>query len=80
MKTNGRVTLTFEFVMARCEVSIISSLRNRTLMWWDHKLYLCAQRDGQVFMTLDCNIPTARGFQVVRDEGTPVLVENRLKM
>ena len=26
-------------------------------------------------MTLDCNIPTARGFQVVTDERTPVLVE-----
>ena len=38
------------------------------LMWWDSKLWLCDQRDGQVFMTLDCNIPTARGFQVVTDE------------
>ena len=37
-------------------------------------------RDGQVFMTLDCNIPSARGFQVVTDERTAVLVENRLKM
>ena len=44
-------------------------------MWWDGKLCLCDQRDGQVFMTLDCNIPTTRGFQVVTDERTPVLVE-----
>ena len=49
-------------------------------MWWDGKLCLCDQGDGQVFMTLDCNIPTVRGFQVVTDERTPVLVENRLKM
>ena len=49
-------------------------------MWWDGKLSLCEQRDGQVFMTLDCNIRTAGGFQVVTDERTPVLVENRLKM
>ena len=48
-------------------------------MWWDGKLSLCDQRDGQVFMTLDCSIPTARGFQVVRDERTPVLVKNRLQ-
>ena len=50
------------------------------LMWWDGKLCLCDQRDGQVFMTLDCNIPATRGFQVVTDERTLVLVENRLKM
>ena len=49
-------------------------------MRWDGKLCLCDQRDVQVFMTLDCNIPTPRGFQVVRDERTTVLVENRLKM
>ena len=45
-------------------------------MWWDGKLSLCDQRDGQVFMTLDCNIPTAGDFQVVKDERTPVLVKN----
>ena len=49
-------------------------------MWWDGKLSLCDQRDGQVFMTLVCNIRTAGGFQVVTDETTPVLVENCLKM
>ena len=49
-------------------------------MWWDGKLCLCDKRDGQVFMILDCNIPTARGFRVVTDKRTPVLVENRLKM
>ena len=49
-------------------------------MWWDGKLSLCDQRDGQVFVTLDCNISTARGFPVVTDETTPVLVANRLKM
>ena len=49
-------------------------------MWWDGKLSLCDQRDFQVSMTLDCNIPTARGFQVVADERTPVLVANRLKI
>ena len=48
-------------------------------MWQEGKLCLCDQRDGQVFMTLDCNIPTTRVFQVVRDERTHVLVENRLK-
>ena len=48
-------------------------------MWWDGKLCLCDQRYGQVFMTLDCNIPIALGFQVVTDERTPVLVENRQK-
>ena len=41
-------------------------------MWWDGKLSLCDQRDGQVFMTLDCNIPNTRGFHVVTDERTPV--------
>ena len=49
-------------------------------MWWDGKLSLCHQRDGQVFMTLDCNIATACGFHVVTDERTPVIVANRLKM
>ena len=39
----------------------------------------CDHRDGQVFMTLDCNIPTARGFHIVTDERTPVLVANRQK-
>ena len=43
-------------------------------MWWDGKLCLCDQRDGQVFMIMDCNIPTAHGSQVVTDERTPVLV------
>ena len=37
------------------------------------------QQDGCCGGTLDCNIPTARGFQVVSDKRTPVLVENRLK-
>ena len=46
----------------------------------DGNLCLCDQCDGQVFMTLDCNIPTARVFQVVTNEKTPVLVENHLKM
>ena len=41
---------------------------------------LCDQRDVQVFTTLDCNIPTARGLHVVTDQRTPVLVANRLKM
>ena len=50
------------------------------LIWWDGKLCLCDQHDGQVFMTLDCNIPTARGFQVLTNERTPVLVANRLKI
>ena len=55
-------------------------LRNRTAdIRWDGKLCLCDQRDGQVFMTLDCKIPTARGFQVVTDEITRVSVENPLK-
>ena len=49
-------------------------------MWWDGKLSLLDQRDGRVFMTLDCNIPTTRGLQLVTDERTAVLVENRLKM
>ena len=49
-------------------------------MWCDGKLFLCDQRDGQVFMTIDCNIPTACGFQVVTDERTPDLVENHIKM
>ena len=49
-------------------------------MWWDGKLCLFDKRDVQVFMTLDCNIPTARGLHVVTDERTPVLVQNRLKM
>ena len=49
-------------------------------MWWDGKLSLCDQRDGQVFTTLDCNIPTARGFHFVKDVRKPVLVVNRLKM
>ena len=49
-------------------------------MWWDGKLSLCDQRDVQVFMTLDCNIPTARGLDVVTDVRTPVLVVNRLQM
>ena len=49
-------------------------------MWWDGKLSLCDQRDVQVFMTLDCNIPTACGLHVVTDERTPVLAANRLKM
>ena len=49
-------------------------------MRWDGKLSLCDQSDGQVFITLDCNIPTTCGFQVVTDERTPVLVENCLKM
>ena len=48
-------------------------------MWWDGKLCLCDKRDGQVFMIMDCNIPTARVSQVVTDERTPVLGENRLK-
>ena len=48
-------------------------------MWCDGKLFLCDQRDGQVFMTIDCNIPTACGFQIVTDERTPVLVENHIK-
>ena len=48
-------------------------------MWWEDKLCLCDQRDGQVFMTLDRNIPTARGFQVFTDEKTSVSVEDRLK-
>ena len=48
-------------------------------MCWDGKLLLCDQRDDQVFMTLGCNIPTTRGFQVVTDERKPVLVENRLR-
>ena len=48
-------------------------------MWWDGKLSLGDQRDVQVFTTLDGNIPTARGFHIVTDERTPVLVENRLK-
>ena len=49
-------------------------------MWWDGKLFLCDQRDVQVFSTLDCNIPTARCLRVVTDERTPVLVANHLKM
>ena len=49
-------------------------------MWWDGKLSLCDQRDGQVFMSLGCNIPTAAVFQVVTDERTPVLVKDRPKM
>ena len=49
-------------------------------MWWDGKLSLRDQGDGQVFMTLDCNLPTARGFLVVTEERTRVLVENHLKM
>ena len=48
-------------------------------MWWDGKLCLCDQCDGQVLKTLDCNIPTACGFQVVTDERTPVLVEKSPK-
>ena len=48
-------------------------------MWWDGKLSLCDQRDVQVFTTLECNIPTARGLHVVTDERTAVLVVNRLK-
>ena len=43
------------------------------VIWWDGKLSLCDQRDVQVFMALDCNSPTARGFQVVTDERKPVL-------
>ena len=43
------------------------------LIWRDGKLCLCDQHDGQVFMTLDCKIPTARCFQVVTDARTPVL-------
>ena len=50
------------------------------LMCWDGKLSLCDQHDVQVFTTLDSNIPTARGFHVVTDERTSVLVANRLKM
>ena len=50
------------------------------LMRLDGKLCLCDQRDGRVSMTLDCNIPIARGFQIVTDERTPVLVENRIKL
>ena len=61
---------------SRRPVSVYATGR---LMWWDSKLSLFDQRDGQVFMTLNCNIPTTRGFQVVTDERTPVLVENRLK-
>ena len=49
-------------------------------MWRDAKLFLCDQRDVQGFMTLDCNIPTARGLRLVTDERTPVLVANHLKM
>ena len=49
-------------------------------MWWDGKLSLCDQRDVQVFTTLDCNIPTARGLHVVTDVRTPVSVANRPKM
>ena len=49
-------------------------------MWWDDKLSLCDQRDVQVFTTLDCNIPTARGLHVVTDARTPVLVVNHLQM
>ena len=49
-------------------------------MWWDGTLSLCDQRDVHVFTTLDCNIPTARGLRVVTDDGTSVLVPNRLKM
>ena len=49
-------------------------------MWWDGKLSLCDQRDDLVFMTLHCNIPTTRGFHVVTDEKTKVLVSNRLKI
>ena len=48
-------------------------------MWWDGKLSLCDQRDGQVLRTLDCNIPTARVLRIVTDERTPDLVANRLK-
>ena len=48
-------------------------------MWWDGTLSLCDQRDVHVFTTLDCNIPTARGLRVVTDDGTSVLVPNRLK-
>ena len=39
-------------------------------MWWDGKLSLCDQHDRQVFMTLDCKIPTTRGFHIVTDERT----------
>ena len=49
-------------------------------MWWDGKLSLRDQRDVQEFMTLACNIPTARGLRVVTDERTAVLVANRLKV
>ena len=49
-------------------------------MWWDGKLSLRDQSDVQVFTTLDCNIPTARGLHVVTDERTAVLVANRLKL
>ena len=49
-------------------------------MWWDGKLSLCDQHDVQVFTTLDCNIPTARGLHIVIDVRTAVLVTNRLKM
>ena len=48
------------------------------VVWWDSKLSLC-DRHVQVFTTLDCNIPTVRGLRVVTDDGTPVLVANRLK-
>ena len=49
-------------------------------MWWDGKSSLCDQRDGQVFMTQDGNIPTARGLHVVTDVRTAALVANRLQM
>ena len=59
---------------------ILESLQNGTANVVGRQIVLCDQRDVQVFTTLDCNIPTARGFHVVTDERTPVLVENRLKM
>ena len=66
--------------MVRCRPVTKRVYATGRLRWWDGKLSWCDQRDGQVFMTLDCNIPAARGFHAVTDERTPVLVENRLKM
>ena len=56
----------------------LGSLRNRTPDVVGRQI-VC-DRDVQGFTTLDCNIPTARGLRLVADEGTPVLVANRLKM
>ena len=49
-------------------------------MWWDSKLSLWDRRDVSIYEVLWIVTFLARGYYVVTDERTAVLVANHLKM